>query len=103
MTDKTDEAVAWILRADTGTVRLWTQDRGFAEQKAGDWEAATEPIFPASSLASRDARIAELEGLLGRVINSSYAAECQECAVVANGSALRSEIENLLSTKDQDQ
>lgn len=54
------EAVAWILRADNGNVQLWTQDRGFAEQKAGDWEADSEPLFPLSSISSRNARIADL-------------------------------------------
>lgn len=67
MTDKTDEAVAWILQGELGG-RLWTRDRAEAKRKAGEWESPAEPLFPASSLASRDARIAELEALLEEAV-----------------------------------
>ncbi len=50
MTDKTDEAVAWCERLGPGWV-YWSF-------KPMD---PSEPLYPASSLASRDARIAELE------------------------------------------
>ena len=64
MTDKTDEAVAWIIRTATGNVRLWTQDRKAAQDHCDVWSVEPECLFPSSSLSSRDARIAELEAAL---------------------------------------
>lgn len=77
MTDKNKaEAVAWIIPGEHG-VRMWTRDHAEAKRKAGDWDANAEPLFPASSLSSRDARIAELEGgreaIAAWMIANSYA------------------------------
>jgi hypothetical protein len=62
MTDKTDEAVAWRWKpADDPDG--WRHG-GFDPR--GYWESLSlvEPLYPASSLSSRDARIAELENKL---------------------------------------
>lgn len=60
-TDTEAEAVAWRWRK-RGTVNPWEM-RGNPIEGPGVTDFyEIEPLFPISSLASRDARIAELEG-----------------------------------------
>lgn len=64
MTDKTDEAVAWRWKPSDDPDD-WRHG-GFDPRKYWESLLITEPLYPASSLLSRDAKIAELEGKLQR-------------------------------------
>ena len=72
MTENTEEAVAWRRRGKDLTWEYMTTAGRIISVVATD----PEPLFPLSSLETRDARIEKLEAALGKArvgINASYA------------------------------
>jgi len=71
MTDKTDEAVAWIIRADNGNTRLWTGDGRSAMEKAAEWGQTAEPLYGPDVLS----RAIKAEALLEEAVRALWEAE----------------------------
>jgi len=67
MTDTESEAVAWRVK-DFADGWILCHTEAEAGREAAGCGNLIQPLFPASSLASRDARIAELEALLEEAV-----------------------------------